>query len=100
MPGEYVDKELKCQDCGTPFQFTSGEQERFAQLGFTNEPKRCKTCRAARKKSPERAREVTRPTGEREIFTTKCAACGNEARVPFKPRGDRPVYCSECFNKK
>ena len=26
-----------------------------------------------------------------------CAACGKEATVPFKPREDRPVYCSECF---
>ena len=26
-----------------------------------------------------------------------CANCGKEAKVPFKPREDRPVYCSECF---
>ena len=24
---------------------------------------------------------------------------GKEARVPFKPREDRPVYCSDCFAK-
>ena len=30
---------------------------------------------------------------------TTCAACGKEARVPFKPREDRPVNCSECFAK-
>jgi len=102
MSEAYVDKELKCQDCGTPFSFTAGEQERFAQLGFTNEPKRCKTCRAARKRSADHVSSggVTRPVGDREFFTTKCAACGGEARVPFKPRGDRPVYCSGCFNKK
>ncbi|MBQ1596933.1 MAG: zinc-binding protein, partial [Clostridia bacterium] len=23
--------------------------------------------------------------------------CGAECKVPFKPREDRPVYCSECF---
>ena len=28
-----------------------------------------------------------------------CASCGKEARVPFQPREDRPVYCSECFAK-
>jgi CxxC-x17-CxxC domain-containing protein len=27
-----------------------------------------------------------------------CAECGNEAMVPFRPRGDRPVYCSDCFS--
>ena len=30
-----------------------------------------------------------------EEFT--CANCGNVARIPFRPREDRPVYCSECF---
>ena len=36
---------------------------------------------------------------EREMFTATCAACGQEAKVPFRPREDRPVYCSECFAK-
>ena len=35
----------------------------------------------------------------KEMFTTTCASCGAEAKVPFKPREDRPVYCSECFSK-
>ncbi|MFI3251473.1 MAG: CxxC-x17-CxxC domain-containing protein, partial [Eubacteriales bacterium] len=26
-----------------------------------------------------------------------CAACGSEAKVPFEPKSDRPVYCSDCF---
>jgi CxxC-x17-CxxC domain-containing protein len=28
-----------------------------------------------------------------------CAECGNDAMVPFRPRGDRPVYCSDCFSR-
>ncbi|HZQ38724.1 MAG TPA: CxxC-x17-CxxC domain-containing protein, partial [Dehalococcoidia bacterium] len=36
-------------------------------------------------------------TGPREFFTATCASCGQEARVPFQPRGDKPVYCSDCF---
>ncbi|MBO4954293.1 MAG: zinc-binding protein, partial [Clostridia bacterium] len=31
---------------------------------------------------------------------TTCAACGGVARVPFQPKDDRPVYCSECFAKQ
>ena len=31
------------------------------------------------------------------MFSAVCANCGKEARVPFEPRGDRPVYCSDCF---
>ena len=37
--------------------------------------------------------------GPREFFTATCAACGGEARVPFEPKSDRPVYCSDCFAK-
>ena len=37
---------------------------------------------------------------QREYFLAICGECGKEAQLPFKPRGDRPVYCSECFDKK
>jgi len=36
---------------------------------------------------------------EREMFDAKCADCGNDCQIPFKPKDDRPVYCSECFQK-
>ena len=36
----------------------------------------------------------------REMHKITCAECGKEAEVPFKPSGDRPVYCKECFLKK
>ena len=35
--------------------------------------------------------------GPREMHPVTCAQCGQETQVPFKPRGDRPVYCSDCF---
>lgn len=47
----FVDKPLICRDCGQEFSFTAGEQEFYAQRGFTNEPSRCPDCRAARKAS-------------------------------------------------
>ncbi len=34
---------------------------------------------------------------QREMHTVTCSSCGGEARVPFVPRGDRPVYCRECY---
>lgn len=43
------DKKLICKDCGSEFVFTAGEQQFFAEKGFTNEPQRCPTCRKARK---------------------------------------------------
>lgn len=49
-----ADKTLACRDCGTEFVFTVGEQEFFAQKGFS-EPNRCPACRAARKMERLRA---------------------------------------------
>ena len=85
------DKTLIGKEGGQEFVFTAGEQEFYAEKGFQNEPQRCKECRTARK-SASRA--------NREYFTATCAACGAEAKVPFQPREDRPVYCSECFAKQ
>ena len=45
----YEDKTLVCKDCGAEFVFTAGEQEFYAEKGFVNEPKRCKSCRDAKK---------------------------------------------------
>lgn len=50
---EYQDKTIKCVDCGQEFTFTAGEQEFYAEKGFTNEPKRCKACRDAKKAAKE-----------------------------------------------
>ena len=86
----YEDKTLKCKECGADFIFTAGEQEFYAEKGFQNEPQRCKACRDARKNAAKPAREM---------FIATCASCGGEAKVPFKPRDDRAVLCSECFAK-
>lgn len=96
----YSDKTLTCRDCGASFVFTTGEQEFFASRGFTNEPSRCPECRAARK-----GRESTGggyasggyERREREMFPAVCSQCGKDTMVPFQPRTDRPVYCSDCF---
>lgn len=37
---------------------------------------------------------------ERNFFKTICADCNKECEVPFKPTGDRPVYCKECFSRR
>ena len=87
----YQDKTLICKDCGAEFVFTAGEQEFYASKGLTNEPQRCKACRDA-------SRNRQKP--ERTMYTAVCASCGRECKVPFQPRDDRPVYCSDCFAKR
>ena len=45
----FSDKTIQCSDCKNSFTFTSGEQEFYKTKGFTNEPKRCPSCRQANK---------------------------------------------------
>lgn len=34
-----------------------------------------------------------------EMHNATCAKCGKPCQVPFRPTGDKPVYCSDCFRK-
>jgi CxxC-x17-CxxC domain-containing protein len=132
------DRTITCVDCGTEFVFTAGEQQFYAQRGFTESPKRCASCRARRKaqRQPESYRPAfagavddgdgggyrsgydgsaayagypggypgtaphLRERPQREMFEAICAECGATARVPFRPTGARPVYCSSCFQSR
>lgn len=91
----YQDEVLVCRDCGEEFTFTASEQEFFAEKGYTNKPIRCKSCRNARKNS-----EFGDRRQDREMYDAVCASCGKRTKVPFQPRSDRPVYCSDCFSKR
>lgn len=98
----YEDKTLNCRDCGSDFTFTVSEQEFYNEKGFTNEPGRCPQCRAARKQRNNGSGggsfgRSARP--QREMFPATCAGCGAETEVPFRPSGDRPVYCRDCFRR-
>ena len=90
----FEDRILPCRDCGNEFTFSASEQEFYAEKGFTNDPGRCPECRSIRKQN-RNAGGFGRP---REMHDTVCAACGQETQVPFKPSGDRPVYCRDCYN--
>ncbi len=89
------DKSLQCSDCGTTFTFSAEEQEFFKSRGYVNEPKRCPSCRQARKAERYGGGYGAR----RQMFPATCADCGKDTEVPFEPRGDKPVYCSDCYRK-
>ncbi len=91
----FEDKELQCSDCGQEFTFTAGEQEFYSSRGLQNEPRRCPECRQARKAERYGNSGYRTP---RQMFPVTCAQCGKDTEVPFEPREDRPVYCSECYN--
>ena len=92
----FQDKSLQCSDCGVTFTFSAGEQEFFQSKGYTNEPKRCPECRQARKSERYGSSNYG---SSRQMFPAVCAECGKNTEVPFEPRGDRPVYCSDCYRK-
>ncbi len=45
--------------------------------------------------------DVATPAGTdqqgRQLYSVKCAKCGKQTEVPFKPSGGRPVYCRDCY---
>ena len=89
------DLTITCKDCGNPFIFTAREQQFFAEKGFQNQPQRCRDCRSARR--AQHGGDTYSTASNRPNFETVCAACGVNTTVPFRPRGDRPVYCRTCF---
>ena len=48
--------------------------------------------------------DVATPAGTdqqgRQLYNVKCSKCGKQTQVPFKPSGDRPVYCRDCYMQK
>jgi CxxC-x17-CxxC domain-containing protein len=90
----YQDKPMTCRECGAEFTFTAGEQEFYAAKGFENNPSRCPSCRSNKKQQRNGYRS------DRQMHTVTCAGCGVETEVPFKPSGDRPVYCRNCFQSR
>ncbi len=129
----YTDRSITCVDCGQEFSFTAGEQEFYAQRGFSESPKRCPSCRQIRKAQRNRSSEGeyggsggSAGAGggggyggydsggygngggggggyggrQREMFEAVCANCGRTASVPFRPSGNKPVYCSDCFESR
>src|SRR5512143_537292 len=102
-----ADQTLTCTDCGAQFTFTESEQEFYRSKGFST-PSRCPSCRAARKAARNSGGGYSGGSsyssggygGERQMYPAVCANCGKQTEVPFQPRGDRPVYCSDCFRSR
>ncbi|MDR1168767.1 MAG: zinc-ribbon domain containing protein [Heliobacteriaceae bacterium] len=86
----YQDEQLVCEDCGSEFTFTTGEQEFYAEKGLTNKPKRCPVCRKNRRQTTRRPKK---------LYDAVCSKCGVQTQVPFKPMPGKDVYCRDCFTK-
>ncbi len=79
------------KDCEVPFKPT-GDKPIFCNDCFRN------------KRSSEPRRFGGRDSGrfgssDKRMYKVVCDKCGKECEVPFKPTGDKPVYCKECFDR-
>ncbi len=98
----FQDRTLTCVECGGDFTFSVDDQRYHQERGFTNEPRRCPSCRSARRASRQGGGGGGGYSnyGQREMYPAVCAECGKDTEVPFLPRGDRPVYCNDCFRRR
>jgi CxxC-x17-CxxC domain-containing protein len=48
---------------------------------------------------PRASRGPARSASSLPLVDVTCDKCGRPTQVPFKPTGDRPVYCRDCFHK-
>lgn len=91
-----------CAECG------NGCEVPFKPNG--NKPVLCRDCFRASKPDDRGGRDSNRSfgrrdggrddRGERQMYPATCEKCGNKCEVPFRPSGDKPVYCKECFGPK
>ena len=113
--------EIICQQCDNAFSYPEAEQE-FRQLRGLARPLLCPACRQRDRTrhngdlvnlylrtdsfDPFLLGESTQAGGQRAVrdvrtmHSATCAACGAATKVPFIPRGDRPVYCKDCYNAR
>lgn len=110
-----------CLACGKDFIVTPAESAFRAEHRLAL-PDLCPACRA-RQRSDRNAdivaayakagsaayADVVTPAGAApgrkgavrgQLYATVCDSCGAETKVPFIPRGDRPVYCRDCYNAR
>src|SRR6202167_3209926 len=90
------DISLTCSDCGQDFTFTAADQAFFQERGYST-PKRCKNCRQAKKQDQGGSGYRSAPAQGTPVI---CSGCGQPTTVPFEPRGDRPVFCRDCYQAR
>jgi CxxC-x17-CxxC domain-containing protein len=118
-----ADRTATCLDCGAPFVVIAAEQVWYRDHARP-EPERCPLCRERRRaernapllaahqaeesSAAERGVTVYGGPGQRhsaappprQLYPAVCHSCGKETEVPFIPRGNRPVYCRDCFSQR
>jgi CxxC-x17-CxxC domain-containing protein len=84
-----------CSDCGKDCEVP------FRPTG--DKPVFCSDCFGKKRDSGNSRfenRSFDRPSfRDKQMFDAVCDKCGEDCEVPFRPTGDKPVFCSDCFGK-
>ena len=83
-------KPVYCDDC-----FRESRRENLGDDRYSRNDRR----ESYRDNRRESRRDDRYSRGRKESAIVTCADCGDECEVPFVPKTDRPVYCSDCFKK-
>lgn len=90
--------EATCSDCGkrceVPFK-PAGDKPIYCSQCFTNHGGSSRSDSRPERGDRERPRRSDRP-----MFDATCSTCGKRFELPFRPTGEKPVYCSQCFEKE
>jgi CxxC-x17-CxxC domain-containing protein len=88
--------EATCSDCGkrceVPFKPT-GDKPVYCSQCFTNHGG------SSRSENHERGGRERPRYSDRPMFDAICDTCGKRFELPFRPTGEKPVYCNDCFDK-
>jgi len=84
-------------DCQLPFK-PSGERPVFCSNCFAKQNDDGGS-RPSRFGDDRRERSDRPRFEDRQMHEATCATCGNTCQVPFRPTGDKPVYCNNCFDR-
>jgi CxxC-x17-CxxC domain-containing protein len=90
------------KECEVPFKPT-GNRPVYCSDCFRNHDSDGGSARSGgnnfRKPSFGGKRDSSFMSRDKQMFNATCDKCARQCEVPFKPTGDKPVYCSDCFEK-
>ncbi len=86
-----TDRPVYCSDCFRENKPQTSRDDRGSRYSRDD--------RGSRYSRDDRGSRYSRDDRRPERFPTQCDNCGDDFELPFKPKFDRPVYCSECFGK-
>ncbi len=86
-----------CDECGkecqVPFR-PSGEKPIYCSSCFE------KQGNGIPRRNSRDSRGSERDFQDKEMFSAVCDDCGKNCQVPFRPSSNKPIYCSDCFEKR